>query len=109
MSEPPRTLADIIDEGVLLRLGPTDVPAMAVRLYVVGGDFARQGRDVLEGRDLDLDEATRELANVIISSARWIVELGGNLIGALEAALASQKAYAARLEAARRTGQHNDE
>lgn len=71
-------------------------------LMVTVGDLARQARAVDEGHPVDREQVAKELGNLMLSTRRWMDDLGLDAGRCLELAMAAQSAYVADLHPDRR-------
>ena len=75
---------------------PQTLEHITVALGVVYGDICRQARQQLEDGTIDAEELQKEMGNVIFSLIRWCDDLGFDPEQCIQAAITSQKRYAAK-------------
>lgn len=71
---------------------------MVVLLAVIQGDLARQARNGMEDCAIDRAEVAKELGNLVLSSLRWMDNLGLDADECLKCAMEAQKSYIEKLK-----------
>lgn len=95
-----RSAARVLQEYAVSHWDGPPAPLQEIPVFaaVVLGDVARAARRVIEEDDPDgaEREAGRELGNLVLSSLRWMEDLGLEVTDCLEAAARSQAEYGQR-------------